>query len=251
MFGQFFWMQWIIRTWVWFILTQFLRIDCVPRLRPCPWTCCQQHFLLHPLRRVQWEKRNALWNHEYTYPLLCARLVTGRSSSKCGEALCADDYCCTKRVRVVWENVVHKPCKVIGGYHGMLCWIPTYAQPFWSGWPVVRALCAIGESLVCHEGYLSLCTWSSGVGSDVNHSCQVQGQKRGMQSVFEDEWHLAFDLARSVQHCCSQSWCVLCLVVSYECYLVDPASSHMLVSKIKPCMCKYELIQTVKLRMAH
>ena len=22
-------------------------------------------------------------------------------------------------------------------------------------------------------------------------------------------------------------------------YLVDPASSHMLVSKIKPCMCKY------------
>jgi hypothetical protein len=36
-----------------------------------------------------------------------------------------------------------------------------------------------------------------------------------------------------------------------ESYLVDPASSHMLVSKIKPCMCKYELIQTVKLRMAH
>ena len=35
------------------------------------------------------------------------------------------------------------------------------------------------------------------------------------------------------------------------CYLVDPASSHMLVSKIKPCMCKYELTQTVKLRMAH
>lgn len=25
-------------------------------------------------------------------------------------------------------------------------------------------------------------------------------------------------------------------------YLVDPASSHMLVSKIKPCMCKYKLI---------
>ena len=41
------------------------------------------------------------------------------------------------------------------------------------------------------------------------------------------------------------------LVLIYECYLVDPASSHMLVSKIKPCMCKYERIQTVKLRMAH
>ena len=33
-------------------------------------------------------------------------------------------------------------------------------------------------------------------------------------------------------------------------YLVDPASSHMLVSKIKPCMSKYDL-STVKLRMAH
>lgn len=39
--------------------------------------------------------------------------------------------------------------------------------------------------------------------------------------------------------------------IVHGCYLVDPASSHMLVSKIKPCMCKYELIQTVKLRMAH
>ena len=34
-------------------------------------------------------------------------------------------------------------------------------------------------------------------------------------------------------------------------YLVDPASSHMLVSKIKPCMSKYECFRTVKLRMAH
>ncbi len=33
-------------------------------------------------------------------------------------------------------------------------------------------------------------------------------------------------------------------------YLVDPASSHMLVSKIKPCMSKYKYY-TVKLRMAH
>jgi hypothetical protein len=34
-------------------------------------------------------------------------------------------------------------------------------------------------------------------------------------------------------------------------YLVDPASSHMLVSKIKPCMSKYKLLYTAKLRMAH
>ena len=40
-------------------------------------------------------------------------------------------------------------------------------------------------------------------------------------------------------------------VVIEECYLVDPASSHMVVSKIKPCLCKYKQIQTVKLRMAH
>ena len=36
-----------------------------------------------------------------------------------------------------------------------------------------------------------------------------------------------------------------------ESYLVDPASSHMLVSKIKPCMSKYKQLCTVKLRMAH
>jgi hypothetical protein len=33
--------------------------------------------------------------------------------------------------------------------------------------------------------------------------------------------------------------------------LVDPASSHTLVSKIKPCMSKYKQTCTVKLRMAH
>ena len=30
----------------------------------------------------------------------------------------------------------------------------------------------------------------------------------------------------------------------YASYLVDPASSHMLVSKIKPCMCKFTLINS-------
>ena len=33
-------------------------------------------------------------------------------------------------------------------------------------------------------------------------------------------------------------------------YLVDPASSHMLVSKIKPCMSKYKYC-TAKLQTAH
>ena len=39
--------------------------------------------------------------------------------------------------------------------------------------------------------------------------------------------------------------------ITYIKYLVDPASSHMLVSKIKPCMSKYKLLYTAKLRMAH
>ena len=33
--------------------------------------------------------------------------------------------------------------------------------------------------------------------------------------------------------------------------LVDSASSHTLVSKIKPCMSKYKQLYTVKLRTAH
>jgi hypothetical protein len=32
----------------------------------------------------------------------------------------------------------------------------------------------------------------------------------------------------------------VCKVVTLESYLVDPASSHMLVSKIKPCMSKFK-----------
>ena len=38
---------------------------------------------------------------------------------------------------------------------------------------------------------------------------------------------------------------------THDSYLVDPASSHMLVSKIKPCMSKYKHLYTVKLQMAH
>jgi hypothetical protein len=40
-------------------------------------------------------------------------------------------------------------------------------------------------------------------------------------------------------------------LLANDSYLVDPASSHMLVSKIKPCMSKYKQLCTVKLRMAH
>ena len=53
--------------------------------------------------------------------------------------------------------------------------------------------------------------------------------------------------------------CVVCEIVRSVSFvyliedinLVDPASSHTLVSKIKPCMSKYKQFCTVKLRMAH
>ena len=66
----------------------------------------------------------------------------------------------------------------------------------------------------------------------------------------QDPFLSSFSVLASLNDCLL---CAMCMVgyVEEECYLVDPASSHMLVSKIKPCMCKYEQIQTVKLRMAH
>ena len=41
-----------------------------------------------------------------------------------------------------------------------------------------------------------------------------------------------------------------CGLRSYKSYLVDPASSHMLVSKIKPCMSKNKYF-ILNLRTAH
>ena len=53
------------------------------------------------------------------------------------------------------------------------------------------------------------------------------------------------DAIRSLE-CVVVSRCVVVVLLSkqhigaYGSYLVDPASSHMLVSKIKPCMSKYK-----------
>ena len=52
--------------------------------------------------------------------------------------------------------------------------------------------------------------------------------------------------------CCCLYWGEVFVLNSMEdINLVDPASSHTLVSKIKPCMSKCKLFYTVKLRMAH
>ena len=63
-----------------------------------------------------------------------------------------------------------------------------------------------------------------------------------MSSLCEVRYHIELEeyfFDRSCDACVKQS------------YLVDPASSHMLVSKIKPCMSKYKQLYTVKLRTAH
>ena len=57
----------------------------------------------------------------------------------------------------------------------------------------------------------------------------------------------SFDVAA----CCRVGSILVSFRSRDDSYLVDPASSHMLVSKIKPCMSKYKLLYTVKLRMAH
>ncbi|KAE9161795.1 hypothetical protein PF005_g31098 [Phytophthora fragariae] len=52
--------------------------------------------------------------------------------------------------------------------------------------------------------------------------------------------------------CCCLCWEAIFVFFRMEdINLVDPASSHTLVSKIKPCMSKYKHFCTVKLRMAH
>ena len=96
----------------------------------------------------------------------------------------------------------------------------------------------------------------------LSHTCLVFPRMRCMRRTWADESVPLSPFDLSVPLNDTLLWCGFCLTIRGGntrttskvidgCYLVDPASSHMLVSKIKPCMCKYELIQTVKLRMAH
>ena len=50
--------------------------------------------------------------------------------------------------------------------------------------------------------------------------------------------------AWSAEQSCVERVGLVCRRGSYDRYLVDPASSHMLVSKIKPCMSKYKLLHS-------
>ncbi len=64
----------------------------------------------------------------------------------------------------------------------------------------------------------------------------------------DDSWCKTWCLTNSWEHETRRGVMLLFMESSY---LVDPASSHMLFSKTKPCMSKYKQVCTVKLRMAH
>jgi hypothetical protein len=88
-------------------------------------------------------------------------------------------------------------------------------------------------------------------------TCRVYFRAR-ISSLVQPNGSNVFDSRRVSQEALCEHVCVLCVVMTHEAYacrqysyLVDPASSHMLVSKIKPCMSKYKHLYTVKLRTAH
>ncbi|SRR5712691_8693606 len=90
--------------------------------------------------------------------------------------------------------------------------------------------------------------WLTGIYSTMKY-CRVTDTLTGQDAAPLGACGFAVGLAFSQilplgeeRGCCAGVW---------DSYLVDPASSHMLVSKIKPCMSKYKQICTVKLRMAH
>ena len=84
--------------------------------------------------------------------------------------------------------------------------------------PRCRAVCPASRARVWCVASVSGCSFWSVVSCGVV-LCNLTGDARRMLV-----W--PFRLARSVG------------------YLVDPASSRMLVSKIKPCMCKYKLLNS-------
>jgi hypothetical protein len=118
-----------------------------------------------------------------------------------------------------------------GGRKASLVFLACLAPLAWLPWPMSCSARALGCRMLCAgAGSLGLCLPKQRISSLDTNDCRARLERpRAARPVGP---HAGVGVAK-------------------ECYLVDPASSHMLVSKIKPCMCKYELIQTVKLRMAH
>ncbi|KAK7299057.1 hypothetical protein VNO77_45773 [Canavalia gladiata] len=84
-------------------------------------------------------------------------------------------------------------------------------------------------SICLHAFAIAGCGSLHGVGSS-----RREGLLAGMMVDF-DTMH-AFHFRFAFVHSYCDNACTMSLVID-GCYLVDPASSHMLVSKIKPCMC--------------
>ncbi|KAK7295914.1 hypothetical protein VNO77_51149 [Canavalia gladiata] len=83
-------------------------------------------------------------------------------------------------------------------------------------------------SICLHAFAIAGCGSLHGVGSS-----RREGLLAGMMVDF-DTMH-AFHFRFAFVHSYCDNACTMSLVID-GCYLVDPASSHMLVSKIKPCM---------------
>ena len=134
----------------------------------------------------------------------------------------------------------------------------------WYDWLLAPSV-SFRKAVWCPLWYtLLLCTMCHAVKSDE--------RIKGSISSGNPFWHLSIFFTPSVHvltACRCMSWSVSprdwssqrpsirgdCCVSEdsdwQQSYLVDPASSHMLVSKIKPCMSKYKQLYTVKLRTAH
>ena len=83
--------------------------------------------------------------------------------------------------------------------------------------------------LTTHDDVLDLSGAEHGTG--MRHQSLFAHEERSTLLADDDPVGFAWD----------PSWPWSCrLGVGKECYLVDPASSHMLVSKIKPCKSKYK-----------
>lgn len=108
----------------------------------------------------------------------------------------------------------------------------------WTHKPALVILTSLHNLCIVRQGEQAVC-WDLGCGkimavtrrNSVLLSTFVSGQKMTAKSSSVPSFHVF-----------AGTWPGLAVI--YECYLVDPASSHMLVSKIKPCMSKYTRIKS-------
>ena len=135
-----------------------------------------------------------------------------------------------------------------------------------SGWLVSWG----GDALCWFGGWIIIKVWYVGDGSGALPWCKVFVCGRGLDATRQQAKQVAdFDWTGGMIVCT----CVgaggrprICCIGRFSrtvaaasallgrtgrSYLLDLASTHMLLSKTKPCMCKYKLFSPVKLQMPH